>query len=167
MVMVVAVPFLRLLLPDLPASNWSGLHTTCCHVSSPNTWQRVRGGGSCGPPAWYRVRSPLLVWLSCVAHHSARLARVCCALVIVARERCLIVSHAAFIYKKGTERSKTAPKSVMTMHADLALRAACGAAGCGRPHVANFDARDGYGASMWTSTTTAGENAMPRLFTWT
>ena len=77
--------------------------------------QRVRGGGSCGPPAWYRVRPPLLVWL--VWRISARVARACCALVIVARERYLIVTNAILIYKKGTERSKTAPKTLMTMHA--------------------------------------------------
>ena len=130
----------------------------CGRVGSPPgalIRQRVRGGGSCGPPAWYRVRPPLLVWL--VWRISARVARACCALVIVARGRYLIVTNAILIYKKGTERSKTAPKTLMlTMHADMALRAACVAAGCGRPHVANFDARDGYGASMSTSTTTAG-----------
>ena len=58
-------------------------------------WQRVRGGGSCGPPAWYRVRPPLLVWL--VWRISARVARACCALVIVARERYLIVTNAILI----------------------------------------------------------------------
>jgi hypothetical protein len=50
------------------------------------------------------------------------------------------------------------------MFADLALRAAFGAIGCGRPDVATFDAHDGYGAGMSTGTTTSGEDAVPRLF---
>ena len=75
----------------------------------------------------------------------------------------MIVANAILIYKKGTERSKTVPNTLITMFADLAPRAAFGATGCGRPDVATFDAHDGYGASISTGTTTAGEDAVPRL----
>ena len=95
---------------------------------------------------------------------SAHVAPACSALVVVARERYLIVANAIFLYKKGTERSKTVPNTLITMFADLALRALFGATGCGRPDVATFDAHDGYGASISTGTTTVGENAVPRLF---
>ena len=71
--------------------------------------------------------------------------------------------NAILIYKKGTERSKTVPNTLITMFADLAPRAAFGATGCGRPDVATFDAHDGYRASISTGTTTAGKDAVPRL----
>ena len=94
---------------------------------------------------------------------SAHVARARSALIIVARECHLIVANAILIYKKGTERSKTVPNTLITMFADLAPRAAFGATGCGRPDVATFDAHDGYGASISTGTTTAGKDAVPRL----
>ena len=94
---------------------------------------------------------------------SAHVARARSALIIVARECHLIVANAILIYKKGTERSKTVPNTLITMFADLAPRAAFGATGCGRPDVATFDAHDGYRASISTGTTTAGEDAVPRL----
>ena len=94
---------------------------------------------------------------------SAHVARACSALIIVARECHLIVANAILIYKKGTERSKTVPNTLITMFADLAPRAAFGATGCGRPDVATFDAHDGYRASISTGTTTAGKDAVPRL----
>ena len=94
---------------------------------------------------------------------SAHVARARSALIIVARECHLIVANAILIYKKGTERSKTVPNTLITMFADLAPRAAFGATGCGRPDVATFDAHDGYRASISTGTTTAGKDAVPRL----
>ena len=96
---------------------------------------------------------------------SAHVARACSALIIVARECYLIVANAILIYKKGTERSKTVPNTLITMFADLALRAARSALQAveGLTDVATFDAHDGYGASISTGTTTAGEDAVPRL----
>ena len=74
---------------------------------------------------------------------SAHVAHACSALVVVARERYLIVANAILIYIKDTERSKTVPNTLITMPADLARRAAFGATGCGRPDAATFDAHDG------------------------
>ena len=101
--------------------------------------------------------------LRCAGASGAHVARACSALIIVARECYLIVANAILIYKKGTERSKTVPNTLITMFADLAPRAAFGATGCGRPDVATFDAHDGYWASISISTTTAGEDAVTRL----